>query len=60
MPRPRKDDTRKHQLNIRFTPRELARVHHHAGLLGKTAADQSFEIFNKFIIRYIILLSILC
>ncbi|MBX9591214.1 MAG: efflux RND transporter permease subunit [Hyphomonadaceae bacterium] len=26
MPRPRKDDTRKHQLNIRFTPREFARV----------------------------------
>src|SRR5262245_4823386 len=39
MPRPRKDDTRKHQLNIRFTPREFARVHHHAGLLGKTPAD---------------------
>ena len=39
MPRPRKDDTRKHQLNIRFTPREFARVHHHAGLLGKTPTD---------------------
>jgi hypothetical protein len=39
MPRPRKDDTRKHQLNIRFTPREFARVHHHAGLTGKTRAD---------------------
>jgi hypothetical protein len=39
MPRPRTNDTRKHQLNIRFTPREFARVHHHAGLLGKTAAD---------------------
>jgi hypothetical protein len=39
MPRPRKDDPRKHQLNIRFTPREFARVHHHAGLIGKTAAD---------------------
>src|SRR5262249_55969605 len=39
MPRPRQDDTRKHQLNIRFTPREFARVHHHAGLLGETPAD---------------------
>ena len=39
MPRPRKDDTRKHQLNIRFSAREFARVHHHAGLLGKTPAD---------------------
>ncbi|HEY6984127.1 hypothetical protein [Reyranella sp.] len=39
MPRPRKDDTRSHQLNIRFTARELARVHAHAGLLGKTPAD---------------------
>jgi hypothetical protein len=39
MPRPRKDDTRKHQINIRFTAREFARVHHHAGLLGKTPAD---------------------
>jgi hypothetical protein len=39
MPRPRKDDTRKHQLNIRFTAREFARVHHHAGLIGKTPAD---------------------
>ena len=39
MPRPRKDDTRKHQLNIRFTAREFARIHHHAGLIGKTPAD---------------------
>jgi hypothetical protein len=39
MPRPRKDDTRSHQINIRFTAREFARVHHHAGLLGKTPAD---------------------
>ena len=39
MPRPRKDDTRKHQLNIRFSAREFARIHHHAGLLGKTPAD---------------------
>jgi hypothetical protein len=39
MPRPRKDDTRNHQINIRFTAREFARVHHHAGLLGKTPAD---------------------
>lgn len=39
MPRPRTNDTRKHQLNIRFTARELARVHHHAGLIGKTPAD---------------------
>ena len=39
MPRPRKDDTRKLQINIRFTAREFARVHHHAGLLGKTPAD---------------------
>jgi hypothetical protein len=39
MPRPRKDDTRKHQINIRFTAREFARVHRHAGLLGKTPAD---------------------
>jgi hypothetical protein len=39
MPRPRKDDTRSHQINIRFTAREFARVHTHAGLLGKTPAD---------------------
>jgi hypothetical protein len=39
MPRPRKDDTRKHQINIRFTAREFACVHHHAGLLGRTPAD---------------------
>lgn len=39
MPRPRKDDSRKHQLNIRFSAREFARVHHHAGLTGKTPAD---------------------
>jgi hypothetical protein len=39
MPRPRRDETRKHQLNIRFTAREFARVHHHAGLLGQTPAD---------------------
>jgi hypothetical protein len=39
MPRPRKDDSRKHQINIRLTAREFARVHHHAGLLGKTPAD---------------------
>jgi hypothetical protein len=39
MPRPRKDDTRSHQMNIRFTAREFARVHHHAGLLGKAPAD---------------------
>lgn len=39
MPRPRKDDSRSHQLNIRFTAREFARIHDHAGLLGKTPAD---------------------
>jgi hypothetical protein len=39
MPRPRTNDTRKHQLNIRFTAREFARIHHHAGLIGKTPAD---------------------
>jgi hypothetical protein len=39
MARPRKDDTRNQQINIRFTARELARVHHHAELIGKTPAD---------------------
>jgi hypothetical protein len=39
MARPRKDDTRNQQINIRFTAREFARVHHHAGLIGKTPAD---------------------
>src|SRR5262245_55398916 len=39
MPRPPKDNRRSHQLNIRFNARELATVHHHAGLIGKTPAE---------------------
>jgi hypothetical protein len=47
MPRPRKDDTRNHQINIRFTAREFARVHHHAGLLGKTPADYARNVMLR-------------
>jgi hypothetical protein len=39
MPRPRQDDPRQHQLNVRFTAREFARIHHHADLIGKTLTD---------------------
>ena len=39
MSRPRRDDPRRHQLNVRFTAYELARIHHHASLTGKTLTD---------------------
>ncbi len=39
MPRPLKDDPRHHQVNVRFTTRELVRIHHHASLTGKTLTD---------------------
>ncbi len=39
MPRPRKDDPRYHQVNVRFTARELVRINHHASLAGKTLTD---------------------
>lgn len=39
MPRPRKHDPRYHQVNVRFTARELVRIHHHASLTGKTLTD---------------------
>ena len=39
MPRPPNANRRSHQLNIRFNGMELATVHHHAGLIGKTPAD---------------------
>lgn len=39
MSRPRRDDPRQHQLNVRFTAYEFARIHHHATLTGKTVAD---------------------
>ena len=39
MPRPCNNDPRQHQVNVRFTARELARIHHHASLTGKTLTD---------------------
>jgi hypothetical protein len=39
MPRPRKAEPRQHQLNVRFTARELLRVQHHASLAGKSITD---------------------
>lgn len=39
MPRPRRDDPRQHQLNVRFTAHEFARIHHHASLTGRTVTD---------------------
>lgn len=39
MSRPRTDEPRQHQINVRFTAREFARLHHHASLTGKTVAD---------------------
>ena len=39
MSRPRRDDPRQHQLNVRFTAHEFARIHHHATLTGKTLTE---------------------
>src|SRR5438132_8345274 len=39
MARPRKDETRKHQINIRFSTHELVRVHEYAALTGKTVPE---------------------
>lgn len=39
MTRPRKQETRQHQVNLRFTTRELVRIHQHAALAGKTPTD---------------------
>jgi hypothetical protein len=39
MARPRRDDPRQHQLNVRFTAHEFARIHHHASLTGKTVTE---------------------
>jgi hypothetical protein len=39
MSRPRRDDPRQHQLNVRFTAVEFARIHHHASLTGKTLTE---------------------
>lgn len=39
MTRPRKDEPRQHQVNVRFSTRELVRIHHHASLTGKTLTD---------------------
>jgi len=39
MSRPRRHDPRQHQLNVRFTAYEFARIHHHASLTGKTITD---------------------
>jgi hypothetical protein len=39
MSRPRRDDPRQHQLNVRFTAYEFARIHNHAALTGKTVTD---------------------
>jgi len=39
MTRPRKNEPRQHQVNVRFTTHELLRIHHHASLTGKTLTD---------------------
>ncbi len=39
MTRPRKQETREHQVNLRFTTTELVRIHRHAVLTGKTPTD---------------------
>jgi len=39
MTRPRKHEPRQHQLNVRFSTRELIRIHHHASLTGKSVTD---------------------
>jgi hypothetical protein len=39
MTRPRKQETRQHQVNLRFTTAELVRIHRHAALTGKTPTD---------------------
>jgi hypothetical protein len=39
MPRPRKADSRSHQINLRFSVPEYVRVHAHAALTGKTVPD---------------------
>jgi hypothetical protein len=39
MSRPRTNDPRQHQVNVRFTTRELARIHHHASLAGRTVTE---------------------
>ena len=39
MARPRKADSRKHQINLRFSAHEFVRVHAHAAASGKSVAD---------------------
>lgn len=39
MPRPRKVETRTHQINFRFSAHEFVRVHEHASLTGKNVMD---------------------
>ncbi len=39
MSRPRKTETRTHQINFRFSTHEFVRVHEHAALTGKTVME---------------------
>jgi hypothetical protein len=39
MARPRKAETRVHQINLRFTAPELIRIHRHAAITGKTLTE---------------------
>jgi hypothetical protein len=39
MSRPRKAETRVHQVNLRFTAPELIRIHQHAAITGKTVTE---------------------
>jgi len=47
MTRPRKDEPRQHQLNVRFSTRELVRIHHHAALVGKSVTDFSRSVMLR-------------
>jgi len=47
MTRPRKDEPRQHQVNVRFSTRELVRIHHHAALTGKSVTDFSRSVMLR-------------
>jgi hypothetical protein len=39
MARPRKAETKVHQINLRFTAPEFVKIHHHAAITGKTVNE---------------------
>jgi hypothetical protein len=47
MPRPRKSETRTHQINFRFSTHEFVRVHAHASLSGKTVMDYGRSVLLR-------------